>query len=224
VTQFTPRHSQAAKVRTPDGAVRSKKQQSTINNQSGEIMKSMKVLVGACALLLAGAAQAQTCQNTCVGDVKGPREGRQMGDSTADAVLWPPNHKLRSVSIAASNAKGKSCNVTITRVSQDEPATGDESMGSGNTYPDAAGCTNSGNTSYVQLRGERTGIPTTTGADGFTAGRYYHVDYTMEDPDCATGTASDEAKILVPHDQGKAHVNSMTDEGALFESGAVCTP
>jgi hypothetical protein len=187
-------------------------------------MKSMKWLGGLAVLLAAGAAQAQVCENSCVADVQGPRQGRDMGDSTADAVLWPPNHKLRQISISATNKGNKQCNVTITRVSQDEPATGDESMGSGNTYPDAANCTNSGNTSYVSLRGERTGIPTSNGEEGFTAGRYYHVDYTMEDPDCASDPATGEAKALVPHDQGKAHIGLMTDEGALFDSGATCTP
>ena len=172
--------------------------------------------LAAAALLCAASAPlfAQTeTLNSCQASVTGPRQGRHSADATADAVLWPPNHKYRTVSISASNSNGNACDVTINDVTQDEPVTG---LGSGNTTPDAANCSNAGNTSSVDLRGERAG----TNGDqesGMGTGRYYHVEYTMHDPD----TMQDKkgtALILVPHDQGVAHLGTWVDEGPLFGS------
>lgn len=177
----------------------------------------MKFTVVAAATLLSAAAMPTFAQleqlNSCQATVTGPRQGRHTADASADAVLWPPNHKYRTVSIAASNSNGKDCDVTINDVAQDEPVTG---LGSGNTTPDAANCSNAGNTSLVDLRGERAG---TNGDDesGMGTGRYYTISYTMHDPD----TMSDKkgtALVLVPHDQGVAHLGKWVNEGALFGS------
>jgi hypothetical protein len=173
-------------------------------------MKSMNTAPRAAAALLllgvTGAASAQLCQNTCVGAVSGPSQGvHSQFDTSADAIAWPPNHKLRGVTLSAVNEDGDSCDVTITDVRQDEPVRG---TGSGNTTPDAANCTNAGNESSVDLRGERSGTGT---------GRYYNVSYTMKDPDCST-PAMDTAYVLTPHDQGVAHLNTWVNEGPLFDS------
>jgi hypothetical protein len=174
---------------------------------------SSQLAIAALLALCAGVAQAQTCPNSCVGAVDGPRQGvHSQFDGSADSILWPPNHKLRTIEISAQNEQGNPCNVTINNVAQDEPVTGE---GSGNTSPDAANCSNAGDASYVDLRGERSGLGT---------GRYYNVAYTMDDPDCPTMPAMDTALVLVPHDQGVAHLDTWVNEGPLFQSGVTCTP
>ncbi len=170
--------------------------------------------------LMGDIVQAQVCDNTCQATLTGPRQGRHTADASADAVLWPPNHKFRTVTISASNEQQDDCNVTITNVTQDEPVDG---PGSGNTSPDAANCSNTGNNSSLSLRSERAG---TNGTDegGMGTGRYYHIDYTMDDSDCPNMPKSGTALILVPHDQGVSHLGSWIDEGPMFSSGATCNP
>jgi len=172
----------------------------------------MKVVLRACSavvlcgsVLAAGSATAQMTSNTCVAAVDGPREGvHSRFDGSADAVAWPPNHKLRTLRISAVNDDGDECNVTISDVRQDEALDG---QGDGNTSPDAANCNNAGNDSTVDLRGERSGLGT---------GRYYHVIYTMDDPDAPAQPTTGDARVLVPHDQGIKKI--WLDEGPLFAS------
>ena len=148
--------------------------------------------------------------NTCVGSVDAARQGRHTATETADGVFWPPNHKLRTVTIYAENDDGDECDVTITAVQQDEPVDG---VGDGSTSPDAANCDNSGNQSKVDLRGERSGLGT---------GRYYTIAYTMKDPDYPAQDKAATATLLVPHDQGVAHLGTYVNEGPAFDSGAGC--
>lgn len=167
----------------------------------------------------AGAASAQVCQNTCVAAIDGPKQGvHTQFEGGADAILWPPNHKLRTVAITAENEQGDPCNVTITSTTQDEPTTGE---GSGNTSPDAANCDNScgtdANSACIDLRGERSG--------SLKDGRFYHVNFTMDDPDCALMAAMDTAVILVPHDQGVAHTGMWIDGPQIYASTTeACQP
>ena len=187
-------------------------------------MRTSKIVSGLIGLIatigLAGAASAQVCDNTCVGAVDGPKQGvHTRFEEGADAILWPPNHKLRTIAISAVNEDGDPCNVTITRVAQDEPVTGE---GSGNTSPDAANCDNSctnPDDACVDLRGERSGT--------LQDGRFYNVDYTMEDPGCPMMPAMNTALVLVPHDQGVAHTGVWLNEGPLYDSAnspISCTP
>ncbi len=172
-------------------------------------MKNSRFLWSMVGLLAAGysvGASAQLGMNSCTGMVDAVRQGVHTAGADADGVFWPPNHKLRPVTISAENAEGDACNVTITDVRQDEAI---DEAGSGNTSPDAANCKNTGNESSVDLRGERSGRLT---------GRYYHVMYTMEDPDAPMMPKMDEAVLLVPHDQGVAHIGTTVDEGPLFAS------
>lgn len=177
-------------------------------------MKSkLQWVLTAALALCAGSAYAQVGSqlNSCEGQVGAAMEGAHASGIIAasatglDGVFWPPNHKLRTVSIAAENNQGNACNVTINDVRQDEPTTGG---GSGDASPDAANCNNAGNVSTVDLRGERAGTGT---------GRFYTITYTMHDPDTMTdkmGTAT----LLVPHDQGTAHFGTYVNEGPTFES------
>jgi len=177
-------------------------------------MKNVSLWFSTAALALcAGSAHAQISQlNSCEAHVGAVTEGAHAAGIVAasatpvDGVFWPPNHKLRTVVISAENDDGDACNVTINDVRQDEALDGE---GDGNTSPDSANCSNAGNDSRVDLRGERSGLGT---------GRYYHITYTMDDPDAPMQPKMGEAKLLVPHDQGVAHLGTYVDEGPLFPS------
>jgi hypothetical protein len=107
-------------------------------------------------------------------------------------MLWPPNHKLRLVSVSgASDPEGDDITTTVTGVTQDEPVNG---LGDGDTSPDAV----LGPASHqVRLRAERSG----TGD-----GRVYRIAVTVTDEfglSC-TGTV----RVGVPHDQASAPIDS----------------
>lgn len=178
-------------------------------------MSHTKLQLAAAGLLAlaSGASFAQTLgSNTCTGFVASAREGvHGASDPSVDGVFWPPNHKLRTITISAENSSGQACNVTIVDARQDEAV---NSPGSGNTSPDAANCTNAGNESSIDLRGERAGL-----GDG----RFYHVMYTMDDPNAPGQPKTAEARLLVPHDQGVVNVGTYVDEGPLFPSYSTAT-
>ena len=100
-------------------------------------------------------------------------------------LLWPPNHKLRLVSVTgASDPEGDDLTTTVTGVTQDEPVNG---LGDGDESPDAVLAPAS---NQVRLRAERSGI-----GDG----RVYRIAVTVTDEfglSC-TGTVH----VGVPHDQ-----------------------
>lgn len=180
------------------------------------------LIVSAALLAVAEPSFAQmTTENTCGSpEVTAPRQGRHSaGDTSADGVLWPPNHKFRTMTLSGSvNSAGKDCDINITGVRQDELTT---AIGSGGPKhcPDAQNINNSAtNASSVELRGERSG---TNGeeetAGGIGTGRYYHVRYSLDDPD-SMADKTGEALLLVPHDQGTAHLGLWVDEGPLFDS------
>jgi hypothetical protein len=178
----------------------------------------MRFLAATAALLSLGTGTAQAQLNDCEGHVdaafQGQRTADQLSATPVDGVFWPPNHKLRTVTISAEETadNGEPCNVTITDARQDEVLDGE---GDGNTSPDAANCSNAGNESRIDLRGERSGMGT---------GRFYTVTYTMQDPDAPLippkeGTAT----LLVPHDMGVAHFNTYVNEGPLYPSYSSAT-
>ncbi len=114
------------------------------------------------------------------------------------ATLWPPNHKMRSVTIGGvTDPDGDDVTVTITGIFQDEPVNG---LGDGDTSPDGAGV----GTSTAEVRAERSG----TGD-----GRVYHIMFTAEDG--KGGSCTGEVLVTVPHDQRGA---AAVDQGALFDS------
>jgi hypothetical protein len=99
--------------------------------------------------------------------------------------LWPPNHKLRLVTVGGvTDPDGDPVTVTITAVTQDEPLNADAD---GNTVPDAA-LTSVSN--EVQLRAERSGQ-----GDG----RVYRISFTGADT--RGGTCTGAVSVAVPHDQ-----------------------
>jgi hypothetical protein len=108
--------------------------------------------------------------------------------SASPSVLWPPNHKLKTVTVAgATDPDGDAVTVTITGVTQDEPVNG---VGDGNTSPDVV---TGASADQVQLRAERSGR-----GDG----RLYVIAYTATDPGRAS--CSGTVTVSVPHDKRSA--------------------
>jgi len=114
------------------------------------------------------------------------------------STLWPPNHKMKSITIAnVTDPDGDNVTITIDNIFQDEPTNG---LGDGDQSPDGAGI----GTSTAEVRAERSGI-----GDG----RVYHISFTADDGN--GGTCTGEVLVSVPHDQGGA---AAVDQGALFDS------
>lgn len=112
--------------------------------------------------------------------------------------LWPPNHKLRLVTITGvTDPDGNPVTTTVTGVTQDEPLNG---LGDGDTSPDALPALGS---NQVWLRAERSG----TGD-----GRVYRVG--IQATDGLGGVCTGVVDVGVPHDQG-AH-STPVDSGGVF--------
>jgi uncharacterized repeat protein (TIGR01451 family) len=112
---------------------------------------------------------------------------------TAGPPLWPPNHKLRLVSVSgATDPDGNPLTVSVTGVTQDEPLNG---LGDGDTSPDAfAGPASN----QALLRAERSGL-----GDG----RVYVLHVSVSDG--LGGSCTGTAAVTVPHDQsGRPAVDS----------------
>jgi uncharacterized repeat protein (TIGR01451 family) len=118
--------------------------------------------------------------------------------SATPARLWPPNGKLRRVTIAgATDPDGDLASITVSAVTQDEPVDRDS------TSPDAI----AGETGHeVLLRSER---------DGNGDGRAYRVAFTASDG--KGGTCSGTALIGVPHDMGN-HVTPIDSSPPSYNS------
>ena len=112
--------------------------------------------------------------------------------------LWPPNHKMRSLSVADCANIVDACDddvkVSFTYATSDEPF---EATGDGNTEPDIRmnGC------GVVQLRAERSGQ---------RDGRVYRLGVRAED--AAGNVTTGECHVSVPHDQSSAAVPSGAEE------------
>lgn len=109
-------------------------------------------------------------------------------DITPD-VLWPANHKLSPISVAAKSLDGCDANplIRLVSVTSSEP---DQGLGDGDTGGDVAD-TSLGVADYeLRLRAER-------GATG--AGRLYVLCYSVTDASGNTATACDS--VRVPRDQ-----------------------
>ena len=102
-------------------------------------------------------------------------------------VLWPPNHQMVSVAVAASAADicSAGLNCRIISVSSNEPVNG---LGDGDTAPDWQ---ITGDLT-VNLRAERSGKGT---------GRVYTI--TIRCTDASGNSSTKTTTVAVPHDQGK---------------------
>jgi hypothetical protein len=101
------------------------------------------------------------------------------------ATLWPPNHKMRNVTINYTAVDNCSPVTNSLSVTSNEPVNGG---GDGNTAPDWVVI----NDHQVQLRAERSGMGT---------GRIYTIKITSVD-DCGN-IATAYTTVTVAHDQGK---------------------
>jgi hypothetical protein len=110
------------------------------------------------------------------------------GVSANPAVLWPPNHKMVSVAVAAyvSDNCDTAPACKIISVNSNEPENG---LGDGDTAPDWQIIPGS---LKVNLRAERSG----TGS-----GRVYTI--TVQCTDASGNTSTRAVQVSVPHDQGK---------------------
>lgn len=163
-------------------------------------------------------ASGKACSNTCVTMAVPGTDGVQtILDGTADAALWPPTRELREIRIAALNNGGRSCDVTIDDVQQDEaPGV----TGSGRPIDDAVHCANDGDESTVELRSER---------DAAGDGRLYRIRFHLADPDCTRARKNDHLAIVVPLDPGaRTSLKAVESERPLTASHAdsalECTP
>ncbi|MBI5195057.1 MAG: cadherin repeat domain-containing protein [Nitrospirae bacterium] len=105
-------------------------------------------------------------------------------------ILWPPNHIMVNIAIAANATDNSGCPVTLnTTVTSNEPQYG---LGSGDTGPDWTEPVIDQTTGiiYLQLRAERSGRG---------KGRVYTITITATD--CSGNTSTAKVKVRVPHDQ-----------------------
>lgn len=116
----------------------------------------------------------------------------------SDGSLWPPNHKLRPITITGvSDPENQNVTITILSVTQDEPLNG---LGDGDTAPDAV---IQGDT--VLLRAERAG-----GGNG----RVYRVHFRADDG--VGGVCTGSVTVSVPHD--KRPGSQAVDDGQSYSS------
>jgi hypothetical protein len=121
------------------------------------------------------------------------------GVTASPDTLWPPNHKLRNVTLSGlTDPDGDPVTLTIDGVTQDEPLNG---LGDGDTSPDAAAGATS---SEVLLRAERSGL-----GDG----RVYEISFTGTD--IAGATCTGTVTVSVPHSKNGS---PAVDSGQLFDS------
>jgi hypothetical protein len=113
--------------------------------------------------------------------------------------LWPPNHKLRRVTLSGgSDPDGDAVVLAVTGVTQDEPLNG---LGDGDTSPDAKIVS----ATAVDLRAERSGL-----GDG----RVYRIAYELTDSFGAK--CSSTTTVGVPHDLGAG--STPIDSGLVVNS------
>ncbi len=114
-------------------------------------------------------------------------------------TLWPPNHKLVTVSIeGVTDADNDLVSIRVERITQDEPVNG---LGDGDTSPDGFGI----GASEIKLRAERSGLGN---------GRVYEIGFTAEDGQ--GGSCQGSVSVGVPHDQGGQPV--PINDGANYDS------
>ncbi len=100
--------------------------------------------------------------------------------SVTPSVLWPPNHKLVTVTVNYAAGAGTSCSLDV---ASNEPVNG---TGDGDTAPDWIVL----DSHHVRLRAERAGNGT---------GRIYTITVTCSDN---AGSNSADVTVKVPHDMG----------------------
>jgi hypothetical protein len=107
------------------------------------------------------------------------------------SILWPPDHKLNSVtaSVEVNDVCDPHPKIALTSISSNEP---DAGLGDGDTVNDIQGALFGTDDRLFLLRAERAGRG---------AGRIYTVTYQASD--ASNNTAFATSKVAVPHDQAR---------------------
>ena len=167
-------------------------------------MRKHLVAAGAIALFCV-AVPAQAAPHARAGGSGGPLACGTGHITWSPTTLWPPNHKLQTVTITyTGDNDGDTAMVGVTNFSDSDAPGGIEVHGSGQPDPQQGpdvvpGAPGSGPdsgpvTTTAQVRAERSG----TGG-----GRVYTLTVSCTETDGDTGTAA--ATVTVPHDQGNHH-------------------
>lgn len=118
--------------------------------------------------------------------------------SPSTAVLWPPDHTLRSITVEGVTDAESTTSIVITGIRQDEATNG---LGDGDTGPDGFGV----GTSTAEVRAERA---------GFGNGRVYQIGFTATDE--AGATCSGTVAVSVPRSM-RPHIPAV-DDGPAYDS------
>jgi hypothetical protein len=122
-------------------------------------------------------------------------------------VLWPPNHKMSSITvdIEVSDVCDPDPSVTLVSVTSSEP---DNGIGDGDTVNDIQGVEENTDDRAFSLRSERSG----KNKDG----RTYTITYRVED--CSGNFTVESVYVRVPHSQS---ANAMTMSGFTADGTAL---
>jgi hypothetical protein len=107
-------------------------------------------------------------------------------------TLWPPNHKLQTITISASDTEGFSderLTLTVNSIASTDGFVGTAANGVGNTFTVPEDGTVG--TTTVLIPAERAGTDLN--------GNAYDINVSCSDDD---GTATQDLTVTVPHDQG----------------------
>ena len=107
-------------------------------------------------------------------------------------TLWPPNHKLQTITISASDTEGisgETLTLTVNSITSTDGFAGTAANGIGNHASAPENGTLA--TTTVQIPAERAGTDTN--------GNAYDINVSCADDD---GTATQDLTVTVPHDQG----------------------
>jgi len=116
--------------------------------------------------------------------------------------LWPPNHKMVSITIlGVTDPDGDPVTITVTGITSDEATASDKGSGGAKHAPDAEGV----GTDTPSVRAESSG----TGN-----GRVYEISFDAEDD--MGGACSGAVKVYVPHDQGTG--DAPVDDGQIYDA------
>jgi len=157
------------------------------------------VTTGLCAcvlgmLLVSAQANSGTGVATC---------GEDMTIAYAPTTLWPPNNKMSTITITATDTdqepSGETFSITVVSISSNEDDAAGNSTCGRPSGPDWAGVGNSATgtddttaaVTTISLRNERCGIGT---------GRVYTITLSCADAETPTGTTT--LTVAVPHDKG----------------------
>jgi hypothetical protein len=163
--------------------------------------KFLTMLVVACAFATAGAVGAFAAGGNNAGDSGSastacatPSEiSGSQNVAWSPTSLWPPNHKLQTITISANDTEGipgETLTVTVNSITSTDGFVGTAANGVGNSASAPEDGTLA--TTTVTVPAERAGTDLN--------GNAYDIHVTCSDDD---GSAGADLAVTVPHDQGQ---------------------